>query len=160
MTNPPASHSFPGVATLADQLVGVGYRVKALCRRTCLPSPQAGRRRITRCTPLSTWVYFPTTKMPIADASAHGRPTRRLSSARPDFVWYTPNLINDEHDGTVQDGDAFLARFIPGVQATSWYKAGGRIIIEWDESDGDNSGHQPQDRRGPHTDDRGVGQGV
>ena len=39
------------------------------------------------------------------------------------------------------DTEAFLARFIPSVQATSWYKAGGQIIIEWDEAlDSDTSG--------------------
>jgi hypothetical protein len=26
------------------------------------------------------------------------------------------------------------------VQATAWYESGGQIIIEWDESDGDDSG--------------------
>jgi acid phosphatase len=61
-------------------------------------------------------------------------------SSPPSFVWYTPNLTNDEHDGSVQQGDAFLSAFIPGVQATAWYKAGGQIIITWDESDTDNSG--------------------
>ena len=29
---------------------------------------------------------------------------------------------------------------IPEVQSTSWYRSGGRIIVEWDESDADNSG--------------------
>ncbi len=39
------------------------------------------------------------------------------------------------------DTEAFLSRFIPSVQATSWYNAGGQIIIEWDEAlDSDTSG--------------------
>ena len=84
------------------------------------------------------WEYFPRTKITVTDASAL---LPDLSSAKsPDFVWYTPNLINDEHDGTVQQGDAFLSRFIPQVQATAWYRSGGVIIVEWDESDGDSAG--------------------
>jgi phosphatidylinositol-3-phosphatase len=133
--NPPSSHSFSGVATLADQLVGAGFRVKAYAENLPADPRQDAGEYAVRHFP---WAYFPDTKMPIADASAL---TSDLNSPdAPDFVWYTPNLINDEHDGTVQDGDAFLARFIPAVQATGWYKAGGRIIIEWDESDNDNTG--------------------
>src|ERR1019366_2239596 len=45
----------------------------------------------------------------------------------------------------------FLSSFIPSVQATSWYKSGGQIIIEWDEAltsdasgiNGGNGGHVP-----------------
>jgi acid phosphatase len=133
--NPPSSHSFPGVATLADQLAGAGYRVKAYAEDLPADPRQDSGEYAVRHFP---WVYFPTTKMPIADASTLSADLN--SPAAPDFVWYTPNLINDEHDGTVQDGDAFLARFIPAVQATNWYNAGGRIIIQWDESDNDNSG--------------------
>jgi acid phosphatase len=133
--NPPSSHSFPGVATLADQLVGAGYKVKAYAEDLPADPREDSGEYAVRHFP---WVYFPGTRMPIADASTL---TADLNSSdAPDFVWYTPNLINDEHDGTVEDGDAFLRRFIPEVQATGWYKAGGRIIIEWDESDNDNSG--------------------
>jgi hypothetical protein len=63
-----------------------------------------------------------------------------LNNANPPaFVWYTPNLINDEHDGTVRQGDAFLASFIPKVQSTAWYRSGGQIIVTWDESNNDNT---------------------
>jgi acid phosphatase len=133
--NPPSAHSFPGVATLADQLVGAGFKVKAYAEDLPADPRQNSGEYAVRHFP---WVYFPTTKMPIADASTLIADLN--SPDPPDFVWYTPNLINDEHDGTVQDGDAFLARLIPEVQATGWYRAGGRIIIEWDESDNDNAG--------------------
>jgi len=67
----------------------------------------------------------------------------------PDFVWVTPNTINDMHDGpalpdgsTVPTvGDAWLANFIANVQSTSWYAAGGQIVVQWDEGlDSDHSG--------------------
>src|SRR6202035_34027 len=69
------------------------------------------------------------------------------SATPPDFVWYTPNLTNDGHTGVptnteanqLADSATFLSSFIPSVQATSWYRAGGQIIIEWDEGS-DSSG--------------------
>jgi phosphatidylinositol-3-phosphatase len=133
--DPPSSHSFPGVPTLADQLIAAGVKVKAYAEDLPADPKEDGGDYAVRHFP---WVYFPTTRMPIADASTMLADLN--SPDPPDFVWYTPNLINDEHDGTVQQGDAFLARFVPEVQATAWYRSGGRIIIEWDESDNDNSG--------------------
>jgi phosphatidylinositol-3-phosphatase len=132
---PPSSHSFAGVPTLADQLIGAGVKVKAYAENLPADPKQDAGEYAVRHFP---WVYFPSTKTPIADASDLMADLN--SPDGPDFVWYTPNLINDEHDGTVEQGDAFLARFIPEVQSTAWYKAGGRIIIEWDESDNDNAG--------------------
>ena len=74
-------------------------------------------------------------------------------------MWYTPNLTDDGHTGVPTDTPAnelkgtesFLSSFIPSVQATSWYKDGGQIIIEWDEAlgsdtsgvNGGDGGHVP-----------------
>lgn len=50
------------------------------------------------------------------------------------FTFVTPNLINDMHDGTIADGDNFLAGFVPALQATSQYENGSTaIFITWDE---------------------------
>jgi acid phosphatase len=132
---PPSSHSFPGAQTLADQLAGAGFTAKAYAENLPADHGASVGGYAVRHVP---WEYFPRTKITVTDASSL---LPDLSSAKfPDFVWYTPNLINDEHDGTVQQGDAFLSRFIPQVQATAWYRSGGVIIVEWDESDGDSAG--------------------
>ena len=132
--NPPSSHSFPNVQTLADQLAAAGISEKAYAENLPTnPTSNAGEFAVRHF----PWEYFPKTKMPIADASSL---VPNLDSVTPpSFVWYTPNLIDDEHDGTVQQGDAFLSRFVPQVQASNWYKVGGQIIITWDESDTDNT---------------------
>jgi acid phosphatase len=133
--NPPSSHSFPGTQTLADELVAAGFSAKAYAEN--LPSAPASSsgEYVVRHVP---WEYFPNAKITVADASSL---VPDLNGANPpDFVWYSPNLIDDEHNGTVQQGDTFLSTFIPKVQSTSWYKSGGEIIVEWDESDNDNSG--------------------
>ncbi|MDQ2784176.1 MAG: alkaline phosphatase family protein [Chloroflexota bacterium] len=54
----------------------------------------------------------------------------------PDFTWITPNLTNDMHDGSIADGDTWLATFVPKIlQSTAW-KEQGELIITWDEGEG------------------------
>ena len=133
--NPPSSHNFPGTPTLADQLAAAGRSAKAYAENLPAdPTTSAGEYAVRHV----PWEYFPHAKITVADGSSL---LSDLNGAgAPDFVWYTPNLIDDEHDGTVQQGDAFLSRFVPQVQSTAWYRAGGVIIVEWDESDADNAG--------------------
>ena len=61
------------------------------------------------------------------------------SSAAPDFVWMTPNLVDDMHSGTIQPGDAWLQSTMATVLASAWYQANGVVIITWDESAGSDS---------------------
>jgi phosphatidylinositol-3-phosphatase len=53
----------------------------------------------------------------------------------PDFVWVSPNLINDMHNGNYAQGDDFLRRQISLVLASRWYRTGGVIIITFDEGE-------------------------
>lgn len=133
--NPPSSHSFPGALTLADQLATAGISERAYAENLpANPTNDSGEYAVRHV----PWEYFPNTRITVVDASSL---TSDLNGASPPaFVWYTPNLISDEHDGTPQQGDAFLSSFIPSVQATNWYKTGGQIIITWDEADTDNTG--------------------
>ncbi len=150
--NPPSSHSFPTVPTLADQLVTAGDSVGAYAESLPAdPKNDSGNYAVRH----NPWEYFPSAPVTVKDGSAL-IPDLNASSP-PDFVWYTPNLINDGHTGAPTDTEAnrlagtesFLSSFIPSVQATSWYKSGGQIIIEWDEAlqtdtsgfNGANGGH-------------------
>jgi chitodextrinase len=54
----------------------------------------------------------------------------------PDYVWVTPNLTDDTHNGTVAQGDNYLQNLITAVQATHWYAQDGTIIITYDEDEG------------------------
>jgi len=132
---PPASHLFPAVATLADQLVTAGFSAKAYAEDLPSDPTRDSGEYAVRHFP---WEYFPQTKIAVSDASSV---LFDLNGANPpDFVWYTPNLIDDEHDGSVEQGDAFLSRFVTQVQSTTWYRSDGEIIVEWDESGDDDSG--------------------
>ena len=58
------------------------------------------------------------------------------SPAPPDFVWITPNLNNDMHDGSVQQGNAWLAANLAPVFTSPWFTGGeATVIITMDEND-------------------------
>lgn len=57
------------------------------------------------------------------------------SATPPDFIWITPNLIDDMHDGTVAQGDAWLAANLPAVLSSSWFADDGTVMITFDEND-------------------------
>ena len=151
---PPSSHSFPTVPTLADQLVTGGYSIGAYAENLPADPTNDSGNYVVRHNP---WEYFPSAPVTVKDGSALIPDLN--GSSPPDFVWYTPNLIDDGHTGVPTDTEAnelagtesFLSSFIPAVQATSWYKSGGQIIIEWDEGlttdtsgfNGSNGGHVP-----------------
>ena len=54
----------------------------------------------------------------------------------PDFTWITPNLIHDMHDGSVADGDRWLATFVPKILQSDAWKQQGKLFIVWDEGEG------------------------
>ena len=74
-------------------------------------------------------------------------PLRDFDPAAGVFEMIVPNLINDMHDGTIAQGDAFLRAFVPGIIASPAFRAGGVLFITFDEggsnagSGGDTGGH-------------------
>jgi hypothetical protein len=87
------------------------------------------------------------------DVPATGLLPALNSSTPPDFVYYSPTICenggNDVPCSTIANGDRFLAKTIPAIMGTSWYRDHGTIILTWDESAtsdtsgsyGDNGGH-------------------
>ena len=52
----------------------------------------------------------------------------------PSFAWVSPNLMNDMHDGTIQQGDAWLQANLGGY--INWCQNNNSIfILVWDEDD-------------------------
>jgi len=62
------------------------------------------------------------------------------SAGAPSFVWITPNLNNDMHDGSVQQGDAWLQSNLAPVLSSSWFtKFNSTVIVTMDENDQQSS---------------------
>jgi phosphatidylinositol-3-phosphatase len=58
----------------------------------------------------------------------------------PAFSFITPNLIDDMHDGTVADGDKWLAAALPKILNSPEYRNGSTaVFITWDEGEGGTS---------------------
>ncbi|HTR54828.1 MAG TPA: alkaline phosphatase family protein [Kofleriaceae bacterium] len=54
----------------------------------------------------------------------------------PKYVFITPNLDDDMHDGSIAQGDLWLSTEMPKIMATDAYKNGGVIFLLWDEGSG------------------------
>jgi phosphatidylinositol-3-phosphatase len=55
----------------------------------------------------------------------------------PAFSFITPNLNDDMHNGTIAQGDAWLARNLPAILNSQQYQAGTTaVFITWDEGSG------------------------
>lgn len=81
---------------------------------------------------------------------AHVRPMPELfrdltNGTLPRFNFIVPNLTNDMHNltpgsaSTRLQGDQWMARVIPIIQASAAYQDGGAIFITWDEGVGESS---------------------
>lgn len=78
---------------------------------------------------------------------ANIQPLAGFDPAAGAYEFIVPNLINDMHDGTIAQGDAFLSAFVPLITASPAFAAGGVLFITFDEGStkdgflGDNGGH-------------------
>ncbi len=50
-----------------------------------------------------------------------------------DYVWITPNLQHDMHDGSIEEGDSWLSSFVPQILGSPAWKDDGVLFIIWDE---------------------------
>jgi acid phosphatase len=75
------------------------------------------------------------------------QPLRSFDPGAAPFEMIVPNLVNDMHDGTIRQGDAFLRAFVPTILANAAFRAGGVLFITFDEGStragalGDRGGH-------------------
>jgi phosphatidylinositol-3-phosphatase len=59
----------------------------------------------------------------------------------PAFSFVTPNLIDDMHDGTVQQGDTWLSQNLPTIFNSAEYQAHQVVVfVTWDEGAGGSNG--------------------
>jgi acid phosphatase len=62
----------------------------------------------------------------------------------PTYVFVTPNLINDMHDGSVSQGDNWLHTYLPKVLKSAAYLRGEvAVYILWDEQGSFSAGPIP-----------------
>ncbi|MBS2966190.1 hypothetical protein KGA66_24300 [Actinocrinis puniceicyclus] len=59
----------------------------------------------------------------------------------PAFSFVTPNVIDDMHNGTIADGDTWLAHDLPTILNSAEYQSGTTaVFLTWDEGSSGSSG--------------------
>jgi len=91
------------------------------------------------------FVFFDSVRNDSSYCGSHIRPFTELASDLANnnvrrFNFITPNLTNDMHDGTRQQGDDWLAANVPAILNSAAYNNGGLLIITWDEGSNDSDG--------------------
>jgi hypothetical protein len=62
------------------------------------------------------------------------------ASGAPQFVWITPNLLDDMHNGSVAEGDTWLAANLAPVLTSTWFTDyNSTVIVTMDENDAQSS---------------------
>jgi acid phosphatase len=80
----------------------------------------------------------------VPDPGASGLISQLDGAGAPDYVFITPNLLNDMHDGSVAQGDAWLATNLAPVLASSWFRNfTSTVIVTMDEGDSGGSNQIP-----------------
>ena len=63
--------------------------------------------------------------------------TDLANNTLPAFSFITPNLIDDMHDGTIAQGDTWLANNLPTILNSAEYQGGHTaVFLTWDEGSG------------------------
>lgn len=78
----------------------------------------------------------------LSDCSTNDVPYTQLSTdlannTLPSFSFITPNLIDDMHDGTINQGDTWLSQNLPAIFNSTAYTSGTTtVVVTWDEGEG------------------------
>jgi hypothetical protein len=126
----------PGCSTSAASIFGQGETWRAYEESmpvTCDPA-DSGEYAVRHNPP----PYYTT----LTGCSTFDVPYTRLATdladkTLPAFSFITPNLIDDTHDGTIADGDTWLANNLPTIFNSTEYKSGTTaLFLTWDEGEG------------------------
>ena len=88
------------------------------------------------------FIYFNNIRNNAARCQNHVVPYTQLStdlrstSTTPNYAFITPNMCNDMHDCSIQTGDGWLQRQVPGILASPAFTTQHSLLaITWDEDD-------------------------
>src|SRR5262249_34836488 len=66
------------------------------------------------------------------------------TATTPNYVFITPNLINDMHDGTIDQGNTWLSQNVPNILNPPAFTSQNSVLnIVWDEDDSSQSNQVP-----------------
>lgn len=151
--NDPASHHLDSTSHLVDQLENAGLTWKTYQESMGAPCGLTSQGRYAA--KHNPFVYFndvngwngtkfdPTVRCNEHVVDYTQLDTDLAAKNIPDYVFITPNLDNDMHDGSIALGDAWLAHEVPKLLATDAFQKGGVLFLMWDEGGGTPSADDP-----------------
>jgi len=144
--NDPISHTIDSKDHLADQLETAGLSWKTYQESMGGPCGlQSHGRYAAKHNP---FVYFSdvngwdgTAFQPSARCNEHVVDYTQFdvdlaANALPRYVFITPNLDNDMHDGSIQQGDQWLEREVGKILSSAAFNNNGVLFLLWDEGGG------------------------
>ncbi len=151
--NDPSSHHISSTSHIADQLELAGLDWRAY--EESMGQPCGVNSNYPYAAKHDPFVYFDdingwdgTSFQPSARCNSHVVDYSQLdgdlaSGKLPRYVFITPNMKDDMHDGSVADGDAWLSREVPKILGSDAFNKGGVIFLLWDEGGGLPQGDDP-----------------
>ncbi len=149
----PPSHHLTSASHIADQIEGAGLTWRAYQEGMGAPCGLASHGRYAA--KHDPFVYYNdvngwdgTAFHPELRCNDHVVNYSQLDAdlaahAMARYVFITPDLDDDMHDGSVAQGDAWLAREMPKIMADDSFKNGGAIFLLWDEGGGSPASDDP-----------------
>jgi phospholipase C len=149
----PVDHHLDSTSHLADQIENAGLTWKSYQESMGAPCGITSHGRYAA--KHDPFVYFNdvngwdgTTFQPSSRCTEHIVDYTQLdvdlaNHTVPKYVFITPNLDNDMHDGSIATGDAWLRREVTKIVASDAYQNGGVLFVLWDEGGGTFSGDDP-----------------
>ena len=141
--NPPIDHHIASTSHIADQLerAGLGWHayMESMgdpCKLTAAYPYDPKHNPFVYFDDINGWngtAFLPSARCTNNDIDYSHFATDLAAGTLPKFVFITPNLIDDMHDGTIAQGDQWLAQEIPRIQASPQYQNGGVLFLLWDE---------------------------
>ncbi|HEY4239890.1 MAG TPA: alkaline phosphatase family protein [Kofleriaceae bacterium] len=149
----PASHPIDATGHIADQLEEAGLTWKSY--QEGMGDPCGLKSHGRYAAKHNPFVYFnningwdgtqmnPTARCLNSVVDFSNLATDIAAGTVPNYAFITPDLDDDMHDGSIGDGDQWLAKVIPQIQASAAYQNGGVIFLLWDEGGGYPAGDDP-----------------
>jgi len=149
----PGSHHLDSTSHLADQIENAGLTWKTYQESMGDPCGLTSHGRYAA--KHNPFVYFNdingwdgTTFQPSERCTTHVVDYAQFdvdlaNHALPKYVFITPDLDHEMHDGSIAEGDAWLHNEIGKIVATDAFKNGGVIFLLWDEGGGLVTGDDP-----------------
>jgi acid phosphatase len=144
--NAPSSHHLDSTSHIADQLEAAGLTWKGYmesmgepCRVSSAYPYEPKHDPFVYFNDINGWdgnAYQPSERCNTHVVDYSQLDADLAANAVPKYVFITPNMKDDMHDGSVAAGDAWLAREVPKILASDAFNQGGVLFLTWDEGGG------------------------